>query len=618
MDQPAKRGGGTVPFGVFAEGRKAAPDALRFRAAMETPGVAGPSPQALKSAESLLSQGRAAFGSGNLAIAKLRSRQALEQVPDYVPALLLLRLCVQQTEPGGAEHEDVLRRVLRQDSDDLRSVVDLCTLLFNKGETEECEMLARSALRRAPTNVTMQMIMGMLLASSARATAGEFHFRRVLELEGEKAASCAALANCLKVSGKVEESEVWYRKAAELAPGDAKIWLGWSRLEEARRNIARAWELLREAENRARNGMEFPFERAVLLGREGKTAEAVEELTKSQAGTADLGAEALFERGRLYDKLDRFEEAWADFDEANRQCRDIQRRRYTERQASDFVAQLKSFFMRKRMKLIPRAEIDPSMPQPVFIVGYPRSGTTMVEQTLTAHPLVTAGDEIPYMQDLVRIVPRWLASPNPFPGCLTELWMGDNRLAPNQFRDYYLRRVEELGIFQGDEKLFTDKMPLNEMHLGLIHVLFPHAPIIHVRRHPLDSLISNYSNFLTHGFNQSFDVKTIAQHYALVDGLVEHYKEQLDLNYLEIRYEDLVQDQETHVRRMLEFIGVDFDPRCLSFHKNQRYARTASYAQVTEKLYDKSVFRFRHYRSHLDQAVSILSATLDRLGYSPV
>ena len=268
------------------------------------------------------------------------------------------------------------------------------------------------------------------------------------------------------------------------------------------------------------------------------------------------------------------------------------------------------------MKLIPRADIDPSMPQPVFIVGFPRSGTTMVEQTLSAHPKISAGDELSFMQDLTRIIPRWLASPNPFPGALTDLWMGDNRIAPNQFRDYYLRRSGELGIFEEGARFFTDKMPLNEMHLGLIHILFPHSPIIHVRRHPLDILTSNFSNFLTHGFNQSFDAKTIAQHYVLVDELVEHYRRELDLNYLEVRYEQIVENQEKHVRRMLEFIGVEFDPRCLSFDENQRYARTASYAQVTEKLYDKSVFRFRHYRKHLDQAVAILRPTLWRLGYS--
>jgi len=102
---------------------------------------------------------------------------------------------------------------------------------------------------------------------------------------------------------------------------------------------------------------------------------------------------------------------------------------------------------------------------------------------------------------------------------------------------------------------------------------------------------------------------------VLIDGLVEHYRAQLDLNYLEVRYEDLVEDQEPNVRRMLDFIGVEFDPKTLDFHHNQRYARTASYAQVTEKLYDSSVFRYRHYRKYMDEAVEVLKPVLDRYGY---
>jgi hypothetical protein len=186
----------------------------------------------------------------------------------------------------------------------------------------------------------------------------------------------------------------------------------------------------------------------------------------------------------------------------------------------------------------------------------------------------------------------------------------------NQLRDYYLSRAAQLGIWEQGARFFTDKMPLNETHLGLIHLLFPHSPIIYVRRHPLDILISNFSNFLTHGFQQAFDLKTSASHYAMVDDLLEHYRRELDLNFLEVRYEDLVADQEKHVREMLSFVGVEFDPRCLAFEKNQRYARTASYAQVTEKLYGSSVYRYKHYRRHLDEAVEILKPIMERHGYS--
>jgi hypothetical protein len=159
-----------------------------------------------------------------------------------------------------------------------------------------------------------------------------------------------------------------------------------------------------------------------------------------------MTAVGLFERGRLYDKMDRFDEAWADYVEANRLCREVQGRLYAERMAADLVERLKGFFTRSRMSLLPGAHRQEG--QPIFVGGYPRSGTTMVEQTLTAHPLVSAGDELVFINDLTRVGPRWLGSPQPYPEALADLWMGDNLLVLDQFRDYYLDRAEQLGIWE--------------------------------------------------------------------------------------------------------------------------------------------------------------------------
>jgi tetratricopeptide (TPR) repeat protein len=565
----------------------------------------------------LVNEGNAALQKGDLNLAELRAMQALQQMPDHLNALILLYQCRRRSNQSGLPIENVLRRIVRRDPNLLWATAELAFMLFARGERVECEIHARNALRLAPRNAQAHGIMGLILTETNRAIAGEFHFRRAIEIAGENTRVAANLANCLKTQGKVEESETWYRKSTELEPKNAGAWLGWARLEEVRRNFPRAWELLREAEAIAPQMPDIGLTRAVLYGREKKNEEAIAELSKSQEGemARHISAVELLERGRLYDKMDRFDEAWADYTEGKRLCREVQGRVYNDQIAKDLVERLKRFFTRQRMTLLPRAAKNESMPQPIFIVGYPRSGTTMVEQTITAHPKVSAGDELVFMSDLARLGPRWLASPLGYPECLADLWMGDNRLVLDQFRDYYLKRAEQLGIWEEGAAFFTDKMPLNETHLGLIHLVFPDAPIIHVRRHPLDILISNYSNFLTHGFNQAFDVKTCATHYVRVDELVQHYRQQLDLNYLEIRYEDLVEDQEPNVRRLLDFVGVDFDPRCLSFHDNQRYARTASYAQVTEKLYDSSVHRYRQYRKHLDEAVAILKPSLERLGY---
>ena len=173
-----------------------------------------------------------------------------------------------------------------------------------------------------------------------------------------------------------------------------------------------------------------------------------------------------------------------------------------------------------------------------------------------------------------------------------------------------------MGILSEGKVWFTDKMPLNETHLGLIALLFPESPLIHVIRHPLDIMVSAVSNHFTHGFFCSNALETAALHYVRVMELVQHYRSEMALRYMPIRYEEMVDDQEGSVRAMLDFIGEPFDARCLAFHENRRYARTASYAQVTEKLYDRSRFRYRHYREHLEPAIAILRPAIERLGYS--
>jgi tetratricopeptide (TPR) repeat protein len=584
------------------------------------PGQQGGRPQQQgdpKIADPAIKEGKDAFEKGDTTLAELRAMQALQLVPEHFDALVLLYQCKRKTNAPLPQIENVLRRIVRRNANLLWATTELAFMLFSRGERVECEVHARNAIRLAPRNAQAHGTIGWILTETNRALAGEYHFRKAIEIAGENSRVATNLANCLKTQGKVEESEEWFRKASELEPANMNAWLGWSRLEEARRNIPRAWELLHEAEKVAPQAVDLSLTRAVLYGREKKNEEAVAELTRSQAEgkLQQLSAVALLERGRLYDKMDRTEEAWADYAEGKRLCREVQGRRYNAQIAADLARHLKAFFTRQRMKILPRAHTNTALPEPVFVVGYPRSGTTMVEQTITAHPLISAGDELVFINDLTRIGSRMLGSPLQYPQSLADLWMGDNQLVLDQFRDYYLQRAEQLGIWEKGATLFTDKMPLNETHLGLIHLIFPDSPIIHVRRHPLDILLSNFANFLTHGFNQAFDVKTIAQHYVLIDDLVEHYKQQLDLKYLEVRYEDLVEDQEPNVRRMLDFIGVDFDPRCLSFQDNQRYARTASYAQVTEKLYDSSVYRYRKYRKHLDEAVAIMKPVLDRLSY---
>ncbi len=139
-------------------------------------------------------------------------------------------------------------------------------------------------------------------------------------------------------------------------------------------------------------------------------------------------------------------------------------------------------------------------PQPIFIIGFPRSGTTLVEQTLASHPSIAAGDELPIIGTLAPRMQSLLGAPFAYPMALSELWLGDRAGQINSLRDLYLNEAAQMGAVDSSKRWFTDKMPLNETHLGLIHLLFPKSPIIHLVRHPLDVVLSVFSNLLTQWF----------------------------------------------------------------------------------------------------------------------
>jgi tetratricopeptide (TPR) repeat protein len=559
-----------------------------------------------------------AFELKQFEVAEELALEVLELAPVQPGALgVLYRLRRSQNRLRATEV--LLRRFVRFYPNELGPTCDLALLLKQTGKLADAEVHARNGVRIAPTNPTPHNLMGMILTDGNRPRVGEYHYRRVLELTGARDPIVLAnLAWNLKAQGRIAEARALYEESTSAASNVMLSWLGWARMEEADRNFDRAAELLDKAEVLAPGNLGVKLTRAVIHGRKREFDEALTILNgmKRPAGAEQLGTEELMEKGRLLDKVGRYDEAFAAYAESKRLVRTATGQAYLDETANNQIARLKSFFISQRLGFTPRAGILSDGPQPLFILGFPRSGTTLTEQILSAHPRIRAGDELPFVNEITQIMPRMLNSPLAYPEALAELWMGDQREGLDNLRDYYLQRVRQMGILTEGAAWFTDKMPLNETHLGLIALLFPQAPLIHVLRHPLDVVLSVFSNHLTHGFYCSYELETAARHYVRVMELVEHYRAEMALRYLPIRYEDIVGDQEGSIRRMLNFIGEEFDEGCLNFTENRRYARTASYAQVTEKLYDRSRYRYRNYRAHLEPIVPILQATIARLGYT--
>jgi hypothetical protein len=292
------------------------------------------------------------------------------------------------------------------------------------------------------------------------------------------------------------------------------------------------------------------------------------------------------EKGRILDRLRRYDEAFTCFDEAKRQAREATGKSYFEKEAREVANRLRAFFASERIRLLQPAQARRDSAQPIFILGFPRSGTTLAEQALSNHSRISAGDELPFINEFSGTIPRLLGSPLSYPEALSELWMGDNRRGLEILRDVYLQKVETRGVIEPGRVWFTDKMPLNEMHLGLIALIFPRSPLIHILRHPLDVIVSAFSHQMTHGYLCAYSLEALARHYVLVMDLVQHYRTVMPLRYLPVRYESMVEDIGATVCRMLDFIGEPFEERCVNFQDNVRLPQTPSYAQVKEKLHD--------------------------------
>ncbi len=519
--------------------------------------------------------------------------------------------------------EALWRRIVSFDPNHLAATLALATSLLGRGKLAEAEIFARNAIRIAPAHPQSHNLMGMIFTEANRPQIGEYHYRRVLELSPARDPILLAnLAWNLKNQGRMREARTLYRESLAAAPTVRQTLLGLAKLEEADRRFDAARAVLDLSDIAFPADPQAQLARAVLMGRTGAREEAIAMIDRMAERTAaKLGPAELLEKGRLLDKLERFDDAWASFSEGKQRALALSGQSYAEALAAHQIARLKGFFTSSRLALLPRATLAPKEPQPIFILGFPRSGTTLVEQSLSAHPAIVAGDELPLIHDLTVALPRLLGSPLAYPEALSELWMGDQRGGLDLLRDFYVQRARQLGVLHQAEdtapaRHFTDKMPLNETHLGLISLVFPASPLIHVIRHPLDIMVSAFSNHFTHGFCCAAKLETAALHYARIFDLVCHYRAEMPwAHYMAIRYEDIISRQEESIRRLLAFIGEAFDPACLTFHENRRYARTASYAQVTEPLYDRSVGRWRHYRQHLNPVLPILGPAIARLGY---
>jgi len=504
-----------------------------------------------------------------------------------------------------------LQKVLSADPRADWAYNELIELLFTTGRRGDAETLARTALRVNPHNAQAHNLFGTILSELNDLPSGEWHFRRALELGGSQAAFLANLALNLMQQGRTDEADGCFSQADALAPNDLRTLAHWSKLHEVRGDLPRALELVERAAA-VTSGRDVDLLRANHLARTGKPHDALAILDAAPT----LNGDARLERGRLLERLGRYDEAWNDLVAGKRLLAgEAGGLTYNAMAVEAFFARLKSFFVRPNLALLPSASARTDVPQPVFILGFPRSGTTLIEQVLTSHCAVRAGGELSFIGELRKFANLQFPGPDPFPENLARLWTADNRYAAALFRDYYLARAEQYGLLRPGKAYFTDKMPFNEIWLPLLRMAFPQAKLVRILRNPLDVCVSMLANNMTHGFHCGYRIEDIVHHLLAVSDLDVHYGREMAADEFVLRYEGFIADQRTETGRLLAHLGLALEPACLSFHESRRYAPTPSYAQVTEKLHDRSVGRHRHYARQLEPFASRLQPLLQARGY---
>ena len=238
------------------------------------------------------------------------------------------------------------------------------------------------------------------------------------------------------------------------------------------------------------------------------------------------------------------------------------------------------------------AATNPVERSPIFIVGLPRTGTTLTERIIASHSQVSSAGETQFMQMVIRRESGITSDQKITPEMIEAAAKLDIRIIGDGYMDMLNYRL-------GDEPMFIDKLPFNIFYLGFITKAFPNARIIHVKRNPMDSCFAMYKQVFTWAYKFSYTLEGLGRFYPAYDRLVAHWRRTLKDRLIEIEYETLVADQENQTRELLEKLGLDFEEACLKFDQNVSAAATASSVQVRQKIHSGSVNRWKKYEKQL-------------------
>ena len=403
---------------------------------------------------------------------------------------------------------------------------------------------------------------------------------QALSIAPDNAIILETMGQIYRDMGKLEESLKYFRKALQLSPDYESAIYSEADILERMGQSEQALALLQPMLPRLDNDPDLLILYARICNRLHLDVPIVEHLNhalKNQSLYFRSRVQIHFLLGDLLDKQACYEDAFLHFKTGNQ----LFKQHLDESKYYDTIDNIISCFDALDGPLAPKSET--SGITPIFIVGMPRSGTSLVEQILASHPQVYGAGEVNY----IGLIAANLEYPD-------KAFKLDVSILQTMARQY----MDALDKHSGGALFVTDKMPDNFLYLGLIALLFPNAKIIHTRRNPLDTCLSCYFKFFAGSHEYSYDLKELGLYYRKYEKLMNYWQHR-GISFLDVHYENLINDLEGVSRQMTGYCGLEWSEACLNFHQSKRVVGTASYNQVNKPIYTTSIGRWKHYQNFL-------------------
>ena len=489
--------------------------------------------------------------------------------------------------------ERLLKDHLKAAPTDVAGIRMLAEVAVRCGQDEAAERLLTRCLELAPNFAAARYNYAVLLHRRNKATEALAEIERLLASDAANPGYRNLHAVVLSRVGEGARSTTIYAKLLQEYPANAKVWLSYGhvlktegRQDEcihAYRECLRYEPTLGEAYWSLANLKTFRFTPEDLLAMQRHVANASLEVVDR--------VHFHFALGKACEDAKDYATSFRHYDAGNSLHRSTSR--YDADQNTARMDRLRTLFTREYFEQ--RRGAGCAAPDPIFIIGMPRAGSTLLEQILSSHSAVEGTSELP---DIIAIARELRGdADNAEIGAYAATLAGLDAAQLRQLGEDYLRRTR---IYRKtDRVLFIDKMPNNFLHVGLIHSILPNAKIIDARRHPLGCCLSNFKQFYARGQRFSYGLTDVGRYYRDYVELMAHFDRVLPGRVHRVIYEQLVDDTEAEVRRLLDYCGLPFEEGCLRFFENARPVRTASSEQVRRPIYREGVDQWRHYEPWL-------------------